>query len=156
MLRLLGNKFLSNAPPSRWSRLLVFDKSKMQMCRLTCFLGEGLYHLTGRSAPGTIAGPDVHRVLGVRHKVLQPGRVLLAVDLNSVCSCFFVMSRPVPNLHTFKVSNSLSWCRHLNCEKFSSADSVTIEANYYILKYFLVLFTFLVALDHRKAYNADD
>lgn len=122
VLRLLGNKFLSNVPSSWWDRLLVFDKSKMQMFRLTCFLGEGLNHLTGRSTPGTIARPDVHRVLGVRQKVLQPGRVLLAVDLNSVCSCFFVMSWPVPNLQTFKLSNSLSWCRHLNCEKFFSAD----------------------------------
>lgn len=156
VLRLLGNKFLSNVPSSWWNWLLVFDKSRMQMFRLTCFLGEGLNHLTGRPTPGTIARPDVHRVLGVRQEVLQPGWVLLAVDLNSVCSCFFVMSWPVPNLQTFKLSNSLSWCRHLNCEKFFSADSVTIDANHYIVKYFLVLFTFLAVLDHSKAYNADD
>lgn len=156
VLRLLGNKFLSNVPSSWWNRLLVFDKSEMQMFRLTCFLGEGLNHLTGRPTPSTIARPDVHRVLGVRQEVLQPGRVFLAVDLNSVCSCFFVMSWPVPNLQTFKLSNSLSRCRHLNCEKFFSADSVTIDANHYIVKYFLVLFTFLAVLDQSKAYNADD
>lgn len=133
--RLLGNKYLSNVPSWWWNLLLVFDKSKMQMFRLTCFLGESLNHLTGRSTPGTIAGPDIHRVLGIWQKVLQPGRVLLAVDLNSVCSCFFVVSRPVPNLQAFKLSNSLSRCRHLNCE-FFSVDSFTIDADYYILKYF--------------------
>lgn len=141
--RLLGNTFLWNVPSWWRNRWLVFDKSKMQMLRLTRFLGVSLNHLTGGSTPGTIARPDVHRVLGVRQQVLQPGRVLLAADLNSVCSCFFVVSRPVPNLQAFKLSNSLSWCRHLNCEKLFLADSVTIDADYYILKYFLVLFTFL-------------
>lgn len=151
--RLLGNKFLWNVPSWWLNRLLFFDKAKMQMFKLTCFLGKSLNHLAGRATPGTIACPDVHRVLGVRQKVLQPGRVLLAVDLNSVCSCLFVVSWPVPNLQAFKLSNSLS-CRYLNCDKFFSVDSVAID--YYILKYFWVLFTFLSVLDHSKAYNADD
>lgn len=65
------------------------------------FSGEGLDHVTGRSTPGAVTGSHFNEVLGVRKKVLQPGRVLLAGDLNSVCSCFFVMTGPVPNLIAF-------------------------------------------------------
>lgn len=126
------------------------------MLRLTCFLGEGLNHLTGRSTPCTIAGPDFHRVLGVRQKILQPGWVLLAVDLNSVCSCFFVMDRPVANLQTFKLSNILSWFRHFGCEKFFSPDSVILDVDWTLYSYIFLNATYTsISLGLYKEYNAD-
>lgn len=87
------------------------------MQRLTCFLGEGLNHVTGGSTPCTVAGPDFHKILGVGQEVLHSGRVLLAGDLDSVCSRFFVMSSPVPNLQTVKLGDVSLWFRHFRCEK---------------------------------------
>lgn len=125
------------------------------MLRLTCFLGESLNHLTGRSTPCTIAGPDFHRVLGVRQKVLQPGWVLLAVDLNSVCSCFFVMDRPVANLQAFKLSNILSWFRHLSCKMFFSPDTVTLDVDWTLYSYIFLNATYSsISIGLYKEYNA--
>lgn len=87
------------------------------MQRLTCFLGEGLNHVTGGSTPCTVAGPDFHKILRVGQEVLHSGRVLLAGDLDSVCSRFFVVSSPVPNLQAVKLGDVSLWFRHFRCEK---------------------------------------
>lgn len=127
----------------------------MQILRLTCFLGEGLNHITGRSTPCTIARPDFHKILGVRQKVLQPGRVFLASNLNSVCSCFFVMGSPVPNLQTCKLSKVFSWFRHFSCKKFFSTCYDTIDDGWASDSQMLLAVSFLSVLDYGKAHNAD-
>lgn len=132
--------------------LVVFDESKCK-CWLTCFLGEGLNHVTGRPTPCTIAGPDFHEVLGVGQKVLQPGRVLLAGDLNSVCSCFFVMGSPIPNLQTFKLRKMLWWLRGEN--PFHLALTPMMLAECHILKCYLMLLILLLVLEYGKAHNVD-
>lgn len=83
---------------SHLNQLVNFDGRKNQVMILTGFSGEGLDHVTRRSTPGTVAGSNFNEVLGVRQQVLKPGRVFLAGDLNSVCSCFLVVRSPVPNL----------------------------------------------------------
>lgn len=116
-----------------------FGKYITHILRLTCFLGEGLNHITGRSTPCTIARPDFHKILGVRQKVLQPGRVFLASNLNSVCSCFFVMGSPVPNLQTCKLSKVFSWFRHFSRKNsFQLVMTPLMMAGHQILKCYLL------------------
>lgn len=91
---------------SRLNQLVNFDVPKNQVMILTSFSGEGLDHVTRRSTPGTVAGSNFNEVLGVRQQVLEPGRVLLAGDLNSVCSCFLVVRSPVSNLQISKRSDT--------------------------------------------------
>lgn len=153
MLRWLGSKFLSPVPIS--FNQLGIGKYIMQILRLTCFLGEGLNHITGRSTPCTVAGPDFHKILGVRQKVLQPGRVFLASNLNSVGSCLFVMGSPVPNLQMCKLSKGFSWFRHFSCKKFFSTCYDTIDDGWASDSQMLPTVPFLSVLEYGKAYNAD-
>lgn len=91
---------------SHLNQLVNFDVPKNQVMILTGFSGEGLDHVTRRSTPGTVAGSNFNEVLGVRQQVLEPGRVLLAGDLNSVCGCLLVVRSPVPNLQISKGSDT--------------------------------------------------
>lgn len=153
MLRWLGSKFLSPVPVS--FNQLGIGKYIMQILRLTCFLGEGLNHITGRSTPCTVAGPDFHKILGVRQKVLQPGRVFLASNLNSVGSCLFVMGSPVPNLQTCKLSKVFSRFTHFSCKKLFSTCYDTIDDGWASDSQMLPTVPFLSVLEYGKAYNAD-